>query len=1464
MKKFLLLILFVPVYLHAQVNLDQGLVSFYPFSGNTNEVTGNGVNGIAQNGAQLTTDRFGQSNSAYYFDGIDDFIQIPSNATLNPTTAFSIALYFNPEQNTVQTLIGKISYYGGVGTQYQIAINFPPVPGVLFGTNPIANSCAGVPLNGAYVNTGNGSIVNGQWHCVVATFDNGVMKIYLNGALIQTTTAAHNIMNICSNADVQIGSWWTGDQQRFKGKIDDVRFYDRAINAQEVAALCNVVPPPSCNSWLNTPSAPSYAQIGDLDVPGTQLTVEASFNRTAPYTGGSLFAGNLVSKHHDFNNVNYLLRPNSAEITTSAGYFIAQADCEIELNKTYHVAMTYDGSSLKFYRNGFLLKQVPATGTLFQNNYQARIGWLDHTPPIYAENFIGYINEVRIWNTARSQSQIRTYQHSILPGPSTQANLLAYYRFDDLLNKQGNAAWNASLLAPATIGQVNPVCAFNTDSCVISGSNNSISSIINDYSPVTGLDICKNIITVENAAAYKTGDTVLLVQMKGASVNTGALPGYGNITSYSNAGNYEFNYVKSKTGNSIELSNTMIRFYDVSIGKVQLVRVPYYYNIKNEATLTCLPWDGSKGGILAFNVRDTFTMAANINVNGRGFRGGSSPNNGTSANACNQNNFSYPAGSLNAAAKGEGIIGSDVPASWGKGAEANAGGGGNGHNSGGAGGSNYGKGGFGGYQSFSCGSAPFDNRGIGGYPLVYLNATRKIFMGGGGGSGHADNTGGSPMPGGNGGAIVIINSNYIQSNGYKIFANGADAQQCTLSSFSDCYDAGGGGGAGGTVLISSNNYITPIEVQANAGKGGDVIIFDPGTGRDKIGPGGGGGGGVVWLSNAAVPAAVTTKVLKGSNGKISLDTNNPWGATAGDDGNTLLNLVLPVATTPFKPNIDSVRFLSTATSCRAFNFNGMGYTNTFVVASWEWFFGDGGTANTQNTSHTYTSAGSFNVKLVITDFNGCKDSITRTVNTGTLNVEAGNPASYCSNGTVTHQLNGTGSGTVFNWQPAALLDNNTIANPTATITATTKFYLTKSDPLLGCSAIDSVIITVNPVPLVTSLPDTAFCANASLQLNAGGAASYTWAPATAVSNPNIANPVYTGNTDQTMTVTGTNAQGCSATSSFDVTVKALPTIITIPDSTICTTQSIVLTTTGASTYSWSPPVNLSDPNIASPVFSGSNGNTYTVTGTAANGCSNTDVVIITTKAPGVFNAPPNAAVCINSSVTLNGNNGTGATYTWSPAGTLSSTSAMNPVATPTGVGNTVYTVLISEPVCNSSSSFNVNVTVNPLPNVDVNKSNDLDCSIRTSTLTANGAVQYQWTPMATLSSGTGATTIASPTADIKYIVTGTDVNGCKNKDSVMVLVKGTNGRFDVPNSFTPNGDGKNDCFGVKHWGDATGFRFMIFNRWGEKVFETNDINQCWDGRYKGQPADIGGYVYYITSVNLCGETVKKGNVLLLR
>lgn len=86
----------------------------------------------------------------------------------------------------------------------------------------------------------------------------------------------------------------------------------------------------------------------------------------------------------------------------------------------------------------------------------------------------------------------------------------------------------------------------------------------------------------------------------------------------------------------------------------------------------------------------------------------------------------------------------------------------------------------------------------------------------------------------------------------------------------------------------------------------------------------------------------------------------------------------------------------------------------------------------------------------------------------------------------------------------------------------------------------------------------------------------------------------------------------------------------------------------------------------------------------------------------------------------------------------------------------------------------------------------------------------------------------------------------------------------MPNAFSPNGDRLNDCFGIKYWGVILKLEFSIYNRWGERVFYTNNSNECWNGKYKGLLQETGTFVYYINAITNCGNVERKGRFVLLR
>lgn len=198
-----------------------------------------------------------------------------------------------------------------------------------------------------------------------------------------------------------------------------------SINAQQSLFL------PGGNSGVN---------IGDLDIGGTQITVEALIYKTGSST-------NVVSKHTGPNNVNYLLRPTYFEITTSSGYIQMTNPYILQNNRWYHIAGTYDGSFVRYYVNGCMVIENPWSGTIVTNDLQACIGNISTGQN---EAFTGYIDEVRLWNIARTEQQIKQNMTN-LPNPNTYPNLLAYYKFEGNYNNVLGTGYNGVLLGSPSL-----------------------------------------------------------------------------------------------------------------------------------------------------------------------------------------------------------------------------------------------------------------------------------------------------------------------------------------------------------------------------------------------------------------------------------------------------------------------------------------------------------------------------------------------------------------------------------------------------------------------------------------------------------------------------------------------------------------------------------------------------------------------------------------------------------------------------------------------------------------------------------------------------------------------------------------------------------------------------------------------------------------------------------------------------
>ncbi len=474
-------------------------------------------------------------------------------------------------------------------------------------------------------------------------------------------------------------------------------------------------------------------------------------------------------------------------------------------------------------------------------------------------------------------------------------------------------------------------------------SQTLLSGVINIYTKVTTIDTCRNLLVVQNASAYKKGERVLLIQMKGASIAEGNTAAFGNVFAYRGAGNYEVNVIDSIFANNIILKNKFINNYNTAY-YVQLLNVPKYSDATVIDTLRAQKWNGATGGILALEA-DKLTLNAPIDASAKGFRGGRAQTGNDATNTCSWlfsvADYFLPKNNWRGAEKGEGIADYIAGKEWGRGALATGGGGGNDHNTGGGGGANISKGGLGGKNdeksTFSC-QGP--NAGLGGKGVGVLDATNHYFLGSGGGAGHGNN--GQATDGGTGGGMIFLfgknmisNNNFIKANGENVKNNNGDG--------------GGGGGAGGTIILDFEEIQGSVKVEVKGGKGGTI---DNKGEKRCFGPGGGGAGGrIVYTS----PLVVTGDFSGGGNG---LSTNGLCqdaanGAEKGEAGFDELfpyiNIAKDLFETPLialQPKNDTVCIgsnvtLKTLTKAQGFDYqwqvsaNGANFSNINASAKYQ-------------------------------------------------------------------------------------------------------------------------------------------------------------------------------------------------------------------------------------------------------------------------------------------------------------------------------------------------------------------------------------------------------------------------------------------------------------------------------------------------------------------------------------------------
>ncbi len=475
--------------------------------------------------------------------------------------------------------------------------------------------------------------------------------------------------------------------------------------------------------------------------------------------------------------------------------------------------------------------------------------------------------------------------------------------------------------------------------------------------------------------------------------------------------------------------------------------------------------------------------------------------------------------------------------------------------------------------------------------------------------------------------------------------------------------------------------------------------------------------------------------------------------------------------------------------------------------------------------------------------------------------EAGPPALFCT-GQNAVQLSASG-GLSYQWSPATGLSNANIANPFASPSVTTNYIV--SVGVAGCARTrqDTVLITVKPKPTLVLTNDTLICSIDTLQLNTTGAGSILWSPNYNISNTAINSPLVSPDVPTTYHVHVIDGFGCFNDDSVFVDVKLVVTVNAGPDTSICLSEGYRLKTmSDALHYLWTPSTFLSSDTAKNPFANPPVTTTYQVVANIGK-CQSQSQVKITVAPYPPANAGNDTTVCIgfNTQITATG----GSSYAWSPTIYLSNTNIANPrVIQP--ASNIMYTVTVKDTLgCTKEIKDSILVTVIQNLQVDAGPRQVNIVEGQSLPLHATGANTYLWSPGTWLSGSQTANPVASPENNIEYIVIGTDNHGCRGTDTIAITLYRLEPGMYVPTAFTPNGDGKNDVIRPILLGMKSLSYFKVFNRFGELVFTTSEIDKGWNGVYKGKQQDPATFVWMAEGETFKGKKItKKGYVVLIR
>jgi len=307
-------------------------------------------------------------------------------------------------------------------------------------------------------------------------------------------------------------------------------------------------------------------------------------------------------------------------------------------------------------------------------------------------------------------------------------------------------------------------------------------------------------------------------------------------------------------------------------------------------------------------------------------------------------------------------------------------------------------------------------------------------------------------------------------------------------------------------------------------------------------------------------------------------------------------------------------------------------------------------------------------------------------------------------------------------------------------------------------------------------------------------------------------------------------------------INPLPVIQARSNSPVCGNEDLMLSAGGGSVYHWSGPAGFAsaDSSAIIPHPTQNYAGLYKVNVTTASGCDNTDSVTVGIFPAAVAEAGSDVTICEGSAARLQGSGGV--SYEWRPLRNLSSPASQSTSASP--IDTTLYYVTVTdEHGCKATDSVSVNVLHKPVANAGPDKVILGGQSTQLQGSVAGDSIRFVWSPSSGINNTNTLQPTVNPEHDITYTLFAISKAGCGTaSDNVFVRVFE---KVNVPNAFSPNGDGINDTWRMDAIETYPECIVEVFNRYGQPVYKSKGYSRNWDGTYNGKPLPVATYYYVI-------------------